>query len=72
MAFLKTILQYAGLGKKDKMANKDFEPTDILQHRYQDPQILIDYLKKLPEKYTENQITVKVHEPCCLEVLDRR
>lgn len=71
MAFLKTILQYAGLGRKGKMANsKDFEPTDILQHRYQDPQILREYLKNLPEKFTDDQINMKVREPCSLGVID--
>lgn len=48
-------------GKKDNMAsNGDSPPSDILQHRYQDPQVLIDYLKKSPRNFTDAQIKVKV------------
>lgn len=48
-------------GKKHNMAqNTEFEPTDIIKHRYQDPQVLINYLKTLPGGFTDDKITVKV------------
>lgn len=63
MPLLKTILQYAGFGKKDKMtSNGEFQPTDIVQHRYQDPQVLIAYVKTLPD-IDNGQIKVKVCGP---------
>ncbi|KAG6358296.1 hypothetical protein INS49_014180 [Diaporthe citri] len=36
---------------------EEFEPTDILKHRYQDPSVLITYLKTLG--FTDDKITVK-------------
>lgn len=36
----------------------EFEPTDIFKHRYQDPSVLITYLKKLG--FTDDQIRIKV------------
>lgn len=63
MPLLKTILHYAGFGKKDKMSNPDeFQPTDIFHHRYQDPQVLIEYVKTLPD-IKKDQIKVKVRGP---------
>lgn len=64
MPLLKTMLHYAGLGKKDKMANSDFQPTDIFQHRYQDPQVLVDYVNSLPDKFYASQFSVKACEMC--------
>lgn len=47
--------------KKDNMAQaQEFEPTDIIKHRYQDPEILIKYVKTLPDGFTDDQITVQV------------
>lgn len=63
MPMFTTILEFAGFRKKNKMANNDGSPpSDIFQHRYQDPQVLKNYLKKLPDKFTDDQIKVKVCE----------
>lgn len=44
------------------MARPDeFQPSDIVQHRYQDPQVLIAYIKTLPD-IDKSQIRVKVCE----------
>lgn len=62
MAILRKILDYVSFGKKDDMAEEIvFEPTDILDHRYQDPSVLITYLKTLG--FTDDKITVKVCGP---------
>lgn len=59
MPLLKRILDYVSFGKKDDMNQPErFEPTDILKHRYQDPKVLVSYLKTLG--FTDDQITVKV------------
>lgn len=42
---------------------REFQPTDILYHRYQKPKVLIQYVKTLEEKYTDDDITVKVRGP---------
>ncbi|KAL1860682.1 hypothetical protein Daus18300_009025 [Diaporthe australafricana] len=60
MPFLKKILNFTGLGKKDTMAKSgEFEPTDIFKARYQDPEVLIAYVKTLPDRFTDDKITVK-------------
>lgn len=47
--------------KQDDMAAlNEFQPTDMLKHRYQDPEVLIKFLKKLPENFTDDQIKIKV------------
>lgn len=70
MPLLKSILHYAGFGKKDKMTSPDeFQPTDILQHRYQDPQTLVEYIKKLPD-INKGQIKVKACGPRLFEMFD--
>lgn len=65
MPILNKILQYVSLGRKDHMAqSEEFQPTDVFKHRYQDPEVLITYLKTLPDKFTDDKITVKVRELC--------
>ncbi|KAJ0116782.1 hypothetical protein J7T55_009933 [Diaporthe amygdali] len=60
MALFKKILHYAGFAKKDDMAKPvEFVPSDIFKHRYQDPKVLITYVKGLPDGFTDDQITVK-------------
>lgn len=62
MRLLKTILGYAGFGKGDQMAEpEEFVPTDVFKHRYRNPQVLIDYVKTLPDNFTDNDIKVKVY-----------
>lgn len=61
MALLKKILHYAGFAKKDDMAKaEEFVPSDIFKHRYQNSDVLITYVKALPDGFTDDQITVKV------------
>lgn len=63
MALFKTLLRYAGLGKSEKMANPpEFVPTNIFKHRYQTPQLLISYVKTLPDNFKDEDIKVKVSE----------
>lgn len=38
----------------------EFKPTNLIQHRYLDPKVLIKYVKTLPDKFKDEQITVKV------------
>lgn len=60
-------------GKKDNMSKKkEFEPTDIIKHRYQDPQVLVKYLKELPAGFTDDKITIKVFCLCVLTNLCMR
>ncbi|KAK2609574.1 hypothetical protein N8I77_003070 [Diaporthe amygdali] len=60
MALLKKILHYAGFAKKDDMAKaEEFVPSDIFKHRYQNSDVLITYVKALPDGFTDDQITVK-------------
>ncbi|KAI7775523.1 hypothetical protein LA080_006715 [Diaporthe eres] len=59
MRLLKTILGYAGFGKRDKMDEpEEFVPTDVFKHRYRNPQVLIDYVKTLPDNFTDNDIKI--------------
>lgn len=61
MSFFKKILNYTGFGKKDTMAESgNFEPKNIFKARYQNPKVLITYVKSLPDKFTDDKITVKV------------
>lgn len=72
MPLLKTILRYAGFGKTDKMASTvEFVPTHIFKHRYRDPKVLIDYVKALPDNFSDDQIRVKVNQSC-YEFYDQR
>lgn len=58
MPLLKRILDYVSFGKKDDMSlPEEFEPTDVFKHRYQDPSVLITYLKTLG--FTDDKIKVK-------------
>ena len=62
MPLLQRLLHYVSFGKKDDMPQPEgFEPTDIFKHRYQDPQVLITYVKTLPDRFTDDQIKVKVN-----------
>ncbi|KAL2283250.1 hypothetical protein FJTKL_10126 [Diaporthe vaccinii] len=39
---------------------EEFVPTDVFKHRYRNPQVLIDYVKTLPDNFTDNDIKVKI------------
>jgi hypothetical protein len=61
MPLLNRILQLVNFAKKNDMTQpSEFEPTDIIQHRYLDPQVLVNYIKTLPDKFKDEQITIKV------------